>query len=207
MKNIFYFILIFLLLSCELTGLKLNCDEEMEFTSQELSWGQEKDSLFYFSSTTNDTVKFNLQLAGRTKDGTICPKADVRTIIYKSINTNEFSRMSFFLDKSERYGSQISFQFNSSNVNSDIPIVGISQSMGRINIASNQPIETRYRDYVSNIKLGTYKLNGKVYDNVFVLEDFKESEVPQIDIFRFYVNPSGILRIEFYDGEIWDRID
>ena len=207
MKNIFCLILVFFLVSCELIGLKTNCDEEMEFTQQELAWGQEQDSLFYLVLGRNDTMKFVLQLAGRDKDDNSCPKSDTKKIVYKPINTSEFSRISFFLDKSEKYGSQISFQFNSNNVNSDVPLVGISQSMGRINIASNQPIETAYRDYVSNTKLGIYELNGRVYENVFVLEDSKESEVPQIDIFRFYVNPSGILRIEFYDGEIWDRID
>ena len=207
MKNILYFILIFLLFGCELTGLKTSCDEELEFTQQELAWGQEQDSLFYLVLGRNDTMKFVLQLAGRDKDDNSCPKSDTKKIVYKPINTSEFSRISFFLDKSEKYGSKISFQFNSSNVNSDVPVIGISQSMGSIDIETNEPRDIREVDYAQTTKLGTHELNGKTYNNVFVVEDLKKSEVPQIDIFRFYVNPSGILRIEFYDGEIWDRID
>ena len=207
MKNILYFILIFLLFGCELTGLKTSCDEELEFTPQELVWGKEKDSILYLNSENSDTVKVILQSAGRDKDDSYCPKVDVKDVAYKPLNNNKLSRVSFHLKKSEKYGSNILFKFNSSESSSQINLIGNSQDMGYIDIAKNEPIDVSSIDYTQTTKLGTHELNGEIYNNVFLIEDLKKSEVPEIDIFRFYVNPSGILRIEFYDGEIWDRID
>ncbi len=207
MKNIFYILILFLLVSsCELTGIKTKCDEKLEFTQQELSWGQEWDSLFFLSSR-NDTIKFVLLGISDAKLSSECPTPATKQIGYNPTNTDKFSQISFHLSKSESYGSNIAYKFNSSDNNSQVNIVGSSQDMGYIDIEKNESIDIREIDYTQTTKLGTHELNGKIYDNVFVIEDLKESEVPQIDISRFYVNPSGILRIEFYDGEIWDRVD
>ena len=206
MKNILYFILVFLLISCELTGIKLNCDEEMELTQQELTWGQEQDSILYISST-GDTIFTYLEQVLYAGLGNYCPKPANKQIYYKVNSSDKIFLVNYFISKTEQYGSKISFQFNSSNVNSDVPVIGISQSMGSIDIETNEPRDIREVDYAQTTKLGTHELNGEIYNNVFLIEDLKKSEVPEIDIFRFYVNPSGILRIEFYDGEVWDRID
>ncbi|AFM05504.1 hypothetical protein Fleli_3172 [Bernardetia litoralis DSM 6794] len=107
-------------------------------------------------------------------------------------------------DKVEKIVSNIGYAFSQLTDNL-IPIT--QQVMGLIDVKTNQPINTNSNQYVQTTKLGTHELNGKTYNDVFVIEDLSESNVPQIDIFRFYVNPSGILRIEFYDGEVWDRVD
>ncbi|AFM05502.1 hypothetical protein Fleli_3168 [Bernardetia litoralis DSM 6794] len=193
----------FLFISCTENINKIGCGEitNIGFDSQDSLWLPiKKDSLLY--SNENGAVLFNLyDYQSITINKSKCNNPIHFSADYGTLNKQLFYSIS--INKSDEK-SAINYSFSKMSDNL-IPI--IAQAMGIIDIETNQPINTESVDFVQTTKLGTHELNGKTYNDVFVIEDLKESEVPEIDISRFYVNPSGILRIEFYDGEIWDRVD
>jgi hypothetical protein len=210
MKNIFlfssYFVLLcFALFSCEIEALTYKRDDS-QFTKQDSVWIIErKDTILYNSNLNREIILSLYEYKGR--NGNVGKKPINMTINYNS-RSNKLNRILIYITRhgnGEQSSGSVGYSFSQINEYNLIPI--IEQPMGLIDTDTNQPINTSSNQYVKTTKLGTHQLNEKTYNDVFVIEDLKKSEVPEIDIFRFYVNPSGILRIEFYDGEVWDRID
>jgi hypothetical protein len=187
---------------------KIGCQDTTDsaFDVQDSVWmPNEIDTIIYKSSKGNIVVWSLYDYQNKNFIDDDCKRPLVSSIDYscsRRIDRIVLSMVRY--DKREKVISNIGYAF-SQLTNDIIPIT--DQPMGLINVRTNQPINTEAIDYVQTTKLGTYTLNEKTYNDVFVIEDLKKSEVPEIDISRFYVNPSGILRIEFYDGEVWDRID
>ena len=193
------------LFSCEFEN-QIPKVENSQFTKQDSIWIIERKDTIVYSSNLDRKVSLSLY-EYEARNGKIGKKPINMTIDYTSISSR-LDRIIIYITRhgnGENSVGSVGYSFSQTNEDNLIPIV--DQPMGLIDTDTNQPINTGSTQYVETTKLGTHELNGEIYNNVFLIEDLKKSEVPQIDIFRFYVNPSGILRIEFYDGEVWDRID
>jgi hypothetical protein len=188
---------------------KIGCEEitDVEFDRQDSVWILPIIDTLHYQSNQGDTILLSLfeEKVDILRSITNCKRPIGYRLGYscdKKIGLLSFAVTKY--DFKDKIDCSILYSFSQLS-NNLIPIT--QQSMGYIDIRNNQPINTESNQYVKTTKLGTHELNRKTYNDVFVIEDLKKSEVPEIDIFRFYVNPSGILRIEFYDGEIWDRVD
>ena len=187
---------------------KIGCGEitNVEFDRQDSVWVLEaKDSLYYQSNRGENIVLSLFENKVHQLSIENCNRPIGLILSYscsKKIGLVNVAVTRY--EQKEGINTTILYSFSQMTENL-IPIS--SQPMGLIDVRMNQSINIEEIDFIQTTKLGTHELNGEIYNNVFLIEDLKKSEVPQIDIFRFYVNPSGILRIEFYDGEIWDRID
>jgi hypothetical protein len=202
-----YLILIPLVLcflnSCTQDVVDIGCKQRTysSFNSQDSIWLPIKeDSLLY--SNESEVVLFNLY----DYRSIIINKSKCNYPIHFSADYGTPNKQLFYSISINKSDEESTINYSFSKMSDNLVSV-IAQPMGIIDMETNQPINTEAIDYVQTTKLGTHTLNEKTYNDVFVIEDLKKSEVPEIDISRFYVNPSGILRIEFYDGEVWDRID
>ena len=199
---------IFFLASCTQELVEIGCGDKKNtvFTVQDSTWLPNINKSLFYKKSDSTILEFKVEdyRIDNDNDGS-CIRPIQLSVDYIS-NSSRLQRIFIGVSRGE-YNNGYHQIFYSFSIYEDTQIPFVAQSMGIIDIEDNQPINTETTQYVETTKLGTHELNGKTYNNVFVVEDLKESEVPQIDIFRFYVNPSGILRIEFYDGEIWDRID
>ena len=209
--KLFAFILISLLSlsSCIEEINRIGCGEitNVEFDSQDSVWLPiVKDTIICKSSTGEDVVLslldsdiFNEEADG----GCTRPISFVLDYFCNRKIGRVYSSITKY-DSKNKINSTITYAFSQITDNL-IPVT--QQVMGSIDVRTNRPVDKEITRYVKTTKLGTHELNGEIYNDVFLIEDLDKNNVPEIDIFRFYVNPSGILRIEFYDGEIWDRID
>jgi hypothetical protein len=209
MKYSILIILVFsFLTSCIQDIGKIGCGEitDVEFDRQDSVWILPTIDTLYYQSNQGDSILLTLYEEKLDMlSVTNCKRPVVYMLAYScDRNIGLVQLINTRYDFKEKIDATMLYSF-SQLTNNLIPIT--AQKMGLIDTQTNQPINTSSTQYVQTTKLGTHELNGKTYNDVFVIEDLKKSEVPEIDIFRFYVNPSGILRIEFYDGEVWDRID
>ncbi len=195
------------LLVCGCSEL-FECKETRYPNQGELSWfPDESDKTSFISSLNNDTLTYVCSIAEFDKEGSICEptygyhhlelissvdRFTIGNIIYRSI-----------LKKTE--GLRLDFNFGVENVNPEIPVVGTYQDMGCINVTDEKPCNNeRYGN--SFFYHATKQLNGTTYEGVIEMNDYEPNRIPEVDISRFYVNQKGILRIEFYSGEVWDRV-
>ncbi|AFM05500.1 hypothetical protein Fleli_3164 [Bernardetia litoralis DSM 6794] len=198
----------FLFISCTENINKIGCGEitNVEFDRQDSVWVLEaKDSLYYQSNRGGNIVLSLFENKVHKLSIENCNRPIGLILSYSCSKKIDLINVAITrYEQKKGINTTILYSFSQMTENL-IPIS--SQPMGLIDVRINQPINTEEIDFVQTTKLGTHQLNGKTYNDVFVIEDLDKNEVPEIDIFRFYVNPSGILRIEFYDGEIWDRVD
>lgn len=208
-----YLILITLVLSfltsCIQDIGRIGCKEigDVSFLKSDSAWIPHKvDTINYISTLGRNITYTMFQYEEANFFASTCKNPIAVAVDYHSMEM-KLNRISINITRYEeenKSNTNIGYAF-SQLTNNLIPI--IQQKMGLIDVRTNQSINTEEVDFVKTTKLGTHQLNEKTYNDVFVIEDLDKSYVPEIDIFRFYVNPSGILRIEFYDGEIWDRVD
>ncbi|AFM05501.1 hypothetical protein Fleli_3166 [Bernardetia litoralis DSM 6794] len=207
MKNILFItLLLFIVSSCDLIDAVDGCDtpEKMELTENDQKWIP-KDSIQYFA-VNNDT--FNLPSYSFSVDYLYDTKIDCRIpIVYsKSLATKYIPNANITIyigiTREANYAN-ISYNFSK---NTNTQIVGRSQLMGTIDLDRNLPIPMEDSYSIHSEYLGNYTIRGREYTEVYKFTDLDESNVPEIDVSSIIVSPLGFLRIEFYDGEVWERI-
>ncbi|WP_245532608.1 hypothetical protein [Bernardetia litoralis] len=191
--------------SCDTIDLIDGCKnpEKMELTESDERWIT--DSVQYFVNN-NDTFRVrNLFVKPLYSDVKVNCKLPV---LYKSSPiTDEISDKNIVayvnINKSPKE-TNIAYIFSKDTP--DNLVVGVNQTMGIIDIENNRPIINAGAYFIYSEYLGNYTIRSREYTEVYKFTDLDESNVPEIDVSSIIVSPLGFLRIEFYDGEVWERI-
>ena len=206
MKNIFYFLLFSTLLlgSCDTLELIDGCKDPkpIELTENDKRWLT--DSIQYFISE-NDT--FQIRGGGfiiLDKEGVINCKMPIQhksSIQIDEISTKNLTvYLSIYKSPNE---TNIAYIFSKDTPNN--LVVGVNQTMGMIDLINNRPAPPNGSRIIGEY-LGNYTIRGREYTEVYKFTDLDESNIPEIDVASIIVSPMGFLRIEFYDGEVWERV-
>lgn len=208
MKNVIYILLLLtcLLSSCDIIELIDGCKDPkaVELTDNDKIWMP--DSIQYFVKE-NDTFRIETLFTKPiySESAVIDCK---KPVLYKSSPiTEKISKKNLVLytniNKSSRE-TNISYEFFKGIPNN--LVVGVNQVMGMIDLETQNVIPLDNIDYVHGEYLGNHTIRGREYTEVYKFTDLNENNTPEIDVASIIVSPIGFLRIEFYDGEVWERI-
>ncbi len=201
MKNLLIFISFILVCSCsDLFECKIR-----QISEREESWFPKLDEKWNFSSNNESFISFTCVSEYRGIPRKKCNDYDVNQVMLLDSGYNaSLYEIAFNTVIGNTEGVRSEFVFASGEIYTEFPI-RITQSMACLSIADERPCRTdRYGDFY--FYHSTKELNGNRYENVIEFNDPEPNRIPEVDISRFYVNQKGILRIEFYGGEVWDRV-
>ncbi len=207
MKNIFIILLLFIVSSCDLIDAIDGCEnpEPMELTENDKNWIP-KDSVQYFA-IYQDTFSIKIGLSEPLHDHQNIIDC-AKPVIYRTSLATKYIPNSNLAVYANLYKSKketnISYTFSKSTPNN--LAVGTNQMMGMIDLDTNLPVPMDDSYFVHSEYLGNHTIRGREYTEVYKFTDLDESNVPEIDVASIIVSPIGFLRIEFYSGEVWERI-
>ena len=207
MKYTFLIIsVLFLVSSCDLIDIVDGCDEPevMELTENDRRWLP--DSIQYFI-IQEDT--FSVQTSYFPPAYEPEAVSDCKTPVFyrNSLITKDVVdiKMAIYTDitKEANY-TNIMYRFSKSTPNSSV--IGRSQVMGIIDLDRSLPVPMDNSYFVHSEYLGNHTIRGREFTEVYKFTDLDKNNVPEIDVFSITVSPIGFLRIEFYSGEVWERV-
>ncbi len=167
-------------------------------------WLPQEGEKWIFSSNNGDTMIYTCTSIISDRMGSVCNDYGLSYGLEGEKN-NSYKLSDIFYtaivnQKSVRGG----FIFHTGGTYTEF-LIQISQDMGCIDITKERPCNL---DFYKNSYFyhSSKELNGTIYEGVIEMNDYEPNRIPEVDISRFYVNQKGILRIEFYSGEVWDRV-
>lgn len=205
MKKILYILLLVITSSCDVIDMIDGCEEptQVELSEQDKKWLT--DSIQYFTKEI-DTFKV------RSGEFVILDRAGVinceMPIQHQmSIQVDDISYKNIYIYASiYKSPKETNISYSFSKDTPDNLIVGVNQIMGMIDLEGNQVVPLDNIDFIHGEYLGNHTIRGREYTEVYRFTDLDESNVPEIDVASIIVSPMGFLRIEFYDGEVWERV-
>ena len=207
MKNTIYVLLLFMLCitSCDIIGIPNNCEnlQPMKLTENDKRWLT--DSVQYFIKE-NDTFRMHSSIGEPNEIESSIMDCQIPIQYFIPLQTNEitskFIGVRIDLLKTSKE-TNISYTFSKNTP--DNLVVGVNQMMGLIDLDENQPAPPSGSGVIGEY-LGNHTIRGREFTEVYKFTDLNERNVPEIDVASITVSPIGFLRIEFYDGEVWERV-
>ncbi len=196
MKILFYLSLIFILLSCQEI---INCSvKKTDLAEKWTALPTEKIS--FLPSIARNVIEFEVEEIVRLGLPNDCRTTyETRSIFEQDTITNTYLRGITYEIIATENDVKIYYSFFPASP----AIVGTSspqfQKLGCISVLQESRC-TNERNEIGNVTI-----NGILHREVIELKENK-SRPNQKEIKQILANKKGILRIEFYDGEIWNRI-
>ncbi len=204
MKKLFMLLVFPLICSC---SEFLECKETRLPNERETTWFPNlRDSIVFISNSSTDLVKYTCTNAWFEYETDMCGVV-IGYHTFNLLNESNFQIESFSLLSSlkRNEGLTLYYNFFPNNYQLELPVASYSQDIGCVNVSRERPcVSERYGN--SFFYHSTKQFNGITYEGVIEMNDYEPNRIPEVDISRFYVNQKGILRIEFYSGEVWDRV-
>ncbi len=174
------------------------------FTERERSWIPETGDKWSF--TSNNGTTFSFTCLDGIEDDRIGGCKDYEGGNVLMLDQEESAPLIYIIYgfSVKQKGIRTGFIFHTGGMQEEFPI-RVSQSMGCLDVTGEKPCNASSIG-TNNVYIGTKVFNDNTYEGVIEMNDYEPNRIPEVDISRFYVNQRGILRIEFYSGEVWDRV-